>query len=147
MVMKLLRWWKNYPKAISVSPKVRFILHCTSFWETNTSQTEKYRSARDVREYIIISKRQAKNIWKNCSQNIIRIPPVSARFWPVILSTRINSNYIKRSKTPISFMRIGVFIFICNNRKFLYFSSLFLNSLLNSIYCFRCSMRGTSDLN
>ena len=50
-------------------------------------------------------------------------------------------------KTPISFMRIGVFIFICNNRKFLYFSSLFLNSLLNSIYCFRCSMRGTSDLN
>ena len=88
------------------------ILHCTSFWETNTSQTEKYRSARDVREYIIISKRQAKNIWKNCSQNIIRIPPVSARFWPVILSTRINSNYIKRSKTPIFINEIGVFIFI-----------------------------------
>ena len=55
---------------------------------------------------------EVKNIWKNCSQNIIRIPPVSARFWPVILSTRINSNYIKRSKTPIFINEIGVFIFI-----------------------------------
>lgn len=65
----------------------------------------KYISDREVPgrqetyESILSSRRdQAKNIWKNCSQNIIRIPPVSARFWPVILSTRINSNYIKRSK-------------------------------------------------
>ena len=130
--------------------EVHFILLFISFLETNIYLTKKYRLEKDVQEYIIISKHQVRNIWKSCLQSITKILQAYAKFLLALLLMiiKITTKYIYENKGAVPCIVSGFNMTgAARDSSFNYHSSLSLNTLFNSIYCFKCSLNGTSDLN